>query len=62
MEPMIVAAKLHPGGPGHPSVGENTCTHNRMIDDVLTARGKRTGKVRCLECRAIIDDPYRGLK
>ncbi|MDF0664737.1 MAG: hypothetical protein P0119_01550 [Nitrospira sp.] len=38
------------------------CTHQRLIDDVLTRGGKRTGKVRCLECRAIFDDPYQGLK
>ncbi|MBS0183182.1 MAG: hypothetical protein JSS39_12335 [Nitrospira sp.] len=37
------------------------CTHQRLIDDVLTRSGKRTGKVRCLECRAIFDDPYQGL-
>ena len=38
------------------------CTHQRIIDDVLTRGGKRTGKVRCLECGAIFDDPYQGLK
>lgn len=38
------------------------CTHQRLIDDVLTRSGKRTGKVRCLECRVIFDDPYQGLK
>lgn len=39
-----------------------TCAHQRLIDDVLTKSGKRTGKVRCLECRAIFDDPYKGVK
>lgn len=38
------------------------CAHQRMIDDVLTRGGKRTGKVRCLECGTIFDDPYQGLK
>jgi hypothetical protein len=38
------------------------CTHQRLIDDVLTRGGKRTGKVRCLECGTIFDDPYQGLK
>ena len=38
------------------------CTHQRLIDDVLTRSGKRTGKVRCLECWIIFDDPYQGLK
>lgn len=38
------------------------CSHRRIIDDVLTKSGKRTGKVRCLECRTIFDDPYQGSK
>jgi uncharacterized Zn finger protein len=38
------------------------CSHQRLIDDVLTKGGKRTGKVRCLECGTIFDDPYQGLK
>lgn len=38
------------------------CTHSRAIDDVLSRSKKRTGKVRCLECGAVFDDPYQGLK
>lgn len=38
------------------------CTHQRIIDDVLTRGGKRTGKVQCLECGTIFDDPYQGSK
>lgn len=38
------------------------CTHQRIIDDVLSRGGKRTGKVRCLECGTIFDDPYQGSK
>jgi len=38
------------------------CAHLRIIDDILTRGGKRTGKVRCLECGAKFDDPYRGLR
>ncbi|MFO0700858.1 MAG: hypothetical protein U0236_16670 [Nitrospira sp.] len=38
------------------------CAHQRLIDDVLTRGGKRTGKVRCLECGNIFDDPYQGSK
>ena len=34
------------------------CTHQRLIDDVRTRSGKPTGKVRCLECGTIFDDPY----
>jgi hypothetical protein len=41
---------------------EMSCAHQRLIDDILTKSGKRTGKVRCLECRAIFDDPYKGFK
>jgi hypothetical protein len=40
----------------------NTCTHTRLIDDVLTWNKKKTGRVRCLECRAIFDDPHYDLK
>lgn len=38
------------------------CSHQRVIDDVRTRSGKRTGKVRCLECEAIFDDPSQGSK
>lgn len=38
------------------------CVHQRLIDDVLTRGGKRTGKVRCLECGTIFNDPYQGSK
>jgi hypothetical protein len=38
------------------------CAHLRIIDDILTKSGKRTGKVRCLECGAKFDDPYHGLR
>lgn len=40
----------------------NTCTHSRLIDNVLTKDGKWTGKVKCRECGAKFDDPYRSLK
>jgi len=35
------------------------CMHSRLIDDVLSAGGERIGKVRCLECRTVIDDPHQ---
>lgn len=38
------------------------CAHQRIIDDVRTRSGRPTGKVRCLECEAIFDDPYQGSK
>lgn len=34
------------------------CAHERLIDDVLTRGGKRTGNVRCRECGAVFADPY----
>lgn len=43
-------------------VPEQSCAHGRLIDEVRTRGGKRTGKVRCLECQTIIDDPYQGTK
>lgn len=38
------------------------CTHQRVIDDILTRSGRRTGKVRCLECGTVHADPYQGSK
>lgn len=40
-------------------VSRTPCAHQRLIDDVRTKRGKPTGKVRCLECGTIFDDPPR---
>ncbi|HEY5627800.1 MAG TPA: hypothetical protein VIR79_07625 [Nitrospira sp.] len=49
--------------PASPSSPDPTpCLHCRLIDDVLSKEGKRTGQVRCLECGAVFEDPYRGLK
>ncbi len=42
--------------------GTTPCLHGRMIDEVLTKGGNRTGTVCCLECNAVFDDPYHGLK
>ena len=39
-----------------------TCVHGRLIDDILTNKGKRTGQVRCLECGEIFNDPYQELR
>jgi hypothetical protein len=38
---------------------QKRCTHSRLIDEIRTKSGKRTGKVRCLECGTIIEDPYQ---
>lgn len=37
------------------------CPHQRLIDDVRTRSGTPTGKVRCLECGTIFDDPHRSM-
>lgn len=37
------------------------CAHQRLIDDVRTRSGTPTGKVRCLECGTVFDDPHRTL-
>lgn len=34
------------------------CVHGRLIDDVRTRSGTPTGKVRCLECGMVFDDPH----
>jgi hypothetical protein len=34
------------------------CVHRRLIDDCVNALGERTGLVYCLECEAIIKDPF----
>jgi len=45
------------------AITSNTCcAHQRVIDDVLTRGKKRTGKVRCLECGTIFNDPYQSVK
>ncbi len=38
------------------------CLHSRLIDEVLTKDGKRTGQVRCFECGALFDAPRQGLE
>jgi len=40
------------------AIFHRACAHQRLIDDIWTRGGQRTGKVRCLECGAVIDDPY----
>jgi hypothetical protein len=35
-----------------------TCVHGRLIENVVVRNRPQRGKVRCLECGAIIKDPY----
>lgn len=59
MESMIEPVPAQPLS--HP-IRTSPCAHSRAIDDVLTRSRTRTGKVRCLECGAVFDDPYQGSK
>jgi hypothetical protein len=60
MSEPVVEAPMEPQTMQTPTrtAPQKHCTHSRLVDDVRTSSGKRTGKVRCLECGAIIDDPY----
>jgi hypothetical protein len=40
----------------------SSCVHQRLIGDVLTKQGNRTGRVRCIECGVEFPDPYKCLK
>ena len=62
MEPMVNPTEMPHTQLSRKPIREKTCAHSRLIDDVRTAQGKRTGKVRCLECQAVINDPYQGTK
>lgn len=62
MEPMVNLTETPSTQQTRKPVREKICAHSRLIDDVRTAQGKRTGKVRCLECQAVINDPYQGTK
>jgi hypothetical protein len=59
METNMEAQRVQPTNQIRPA---GTCSHSRVLDDVLTRSGKRTGKVRCLECGSTIDDPSQDLK
>jgi hypothetical protein len=45
--------------PGFPPVDRpRACTHSRIISDNVTEEEHNAGKVRCVECGAIVSDPY----
>lgn len=62
MERRVKLIKASATAPNVQLIPEQGCAHGRLIDEVRTRGGKRTGKVRCLECLAVIDDPYQGMK
>lgn len=59
-DPMELVTELVTVQPASRTTPTNPCTHSRAIDDVLTRGKARSGRVRCLECQAIFDDPYQG--
>jgi hypothetical protein len=46
---------VHPEFP--PVNRPGACAHGRMISDSVTELEHESGKVRCVECGAIVDDP-----
>ncbi len=44
--------------PQPPRMNQSTCTHSRVISDSVTEEEHDAGKVRCVECGAIVSDPY----
>ncbi|HKT35198.1 MAG TPA: hypothetical protein VJR03_10240 [Nitrospira sp.] len=54
---MADQAAVHSASSDQPlnSTASPACFHLRLIDDVMSADGQRTGKVRCVECGAIFD-------
>jgi len=47
---------IHPESPLVNRPG--ACTHSRIISDSVTEEEHNAGKVRCVECAAIVPDPY----
>lgn len=37
---------------------KTSCTHSRLVDDVLSTKGAKTGHLICLECKAVFPDPH----
>ena len=56
--PMIRVMKATaPKGTRLHAAAKTPCTHSRLIDDVLTTTGTKTGQLICLECTAVFPDP-----
>ncbi len=52
----IATQDSHPEFP--PVDRPRACTHSRIISDSVTEEEHDAGKVRCVECGAIVSDPY----
>ena len=55
----IVSIATQDSHPEFPPVDRpRACTHSRIISDSVTEEEHDAGKVRCVECGAIVSDPY----
>ncbi len=54
---MEAQAQGRVGQSGTSFIIDKACVHGRLLDSVVTRGGKKTGRVRCLECGAIVEDP-----
>ena len=52
----VTTQDSHPEFP--PVIPPGACTHSRLISDSVTEEEHNAGKVRCIECGAIVPDPY----
>jgi hypothetical protein len=40
-----------------PTKAISSCTHSRLVDEVLNAKGLKTGQLLCMECMTQFPDP-----
>ncbi len=52
----LITSDIHPESPLVNRPG--ACTHSRIISDSVSEEEHNAGKVRCVECAAIVPDPY----
>jgi hypothetical protein len=52
----LTASDIQPEFP--PVNRPSACTHSRIISDSVSEEEHNAGKVRCVECAAIVPDPY----
>jgi hypothetical protein len=51
-----ITSDIHPESP--PVNRPGACTHSRIISNSVTEEEHNAGKVRCVECAAIVPDPH----
>jgi hypothetical protein len=52
----LITSDAHPES--SPVNRPGACTHSRIISDSVTEEERNAGKVRCVECAALVPDPY----